>query len=252
MPLSPPTIGYPNLYYTLIQLYLQILNFFNLQSEEFNINSGILQRHLGVFDCAEVSKTAFVKHNKSRKDKSANYEISKKRKYQKDIGRIENMTYDKEKDVYICKNEKELPLSYVRHSKSKTGYVSEKHIYQSTDCKGCPYKSDCIKGNNCKTPMEERNKALSVAKTFLKYRQEDLERILTEEGILLRINRSIQAEGSFGNLKQNMQFRRYLSRGSVNVLGESVLLAMAKNLNKLHHKIQKGKTGTHLCSLKIA
>lgn len=100
--------------------------------------------------------------------------------------------------------------------------------------------------------MEERNKALSAAKTFLKYRQEDLERILTEEGIPLRISRSIQAEGSFGDLKQNMQFRRYLSRGSVNVLGESVLLTMAKNFNKLHHKIQKGKTETHLCALKNA
>lgn len=107
-----------------------------------------------------------------------------------------------------------------------------------------------IKGNNCKTPMEERNKVLSVARTFLKYRQEDLERILTEEGILLRINRSIQAEGSFVDLKQNMRFRRYLSRGNVNVLSESVLLAMAKNLNKLHQKIQKGKTGTYLFALK--
>lgn len=57
--------------------------------------------------------------------------------------------------------------------------------------------------------MEERNKTLSAAKTFLKYRQEDLERILTEEGIPLRINRNIQAEGSFGDLKQNMQFRRF-------------------------------------------
>ncbi len=70
---------------------------------------------------------------------------------------------------------------------------------------------------------------LSVAKTFLKYREEDLERILSDEGILLRINRSIQAEGSFGELKQDMQFRRYLSRGTANVLAESVLLAMAKN-----------------------
>lgn len=52
---------------------------------------------------------------------------------------------------------------------------------------------------------------------FLKYREEDLERILSDEGILLRINRSIQAEGSFGELKQDMQFRRYLSRGTANV-----------------------------------
>ena len=93
---------------------------------------------------------------------------------------------------------------------------------------------------------------LSVARKFLKYRKEDLERILSDEGILLRINRSIQAEGSFGELKQDMQFRRFLSRGTANVLAESILLAMARNLNKLHNKIQKGKTGNHLFALKSA
>ena len=184
--------------------------------------------------------------------KPSNYEISKKRKYKNDIGRIENMRYDEKSDSYICKNGKQLPFTHLRRSKSKTGYISEKTIYQCKECKDCPYKKECIKGNNCKTPIEERNKVLSVAKTFLKYREEDLERILSDEGILLRINRSIQAEGSFGELKQDMQFRRYLSRGTANVLAESVLLAMAKNVNKLHNKIQKGKTGKHLFSLKSA
>lgn len=148
--------------------------------------------------------------------------------------------------------EKHLLSTYVRRSKSKTGYISEKTIYQCSECKDCPYKRDCIKGNNCKTPMEERHKVLSVAKTFLKYRKEDLERILSDEGIHLRTNRSIQVEGSFGELKQDMQFRRYLSRGTSNVLAESILLAMAKNVNKLHNKIQKGKTGKHLFPLKTA
>ena len=120
------------------------------------------------------------------------------------------------------------------------------------DCNGCPYKSECIKGNNCKTPIEERTKTLQVAKTFLEQRKEDLERILSDEGILLRLNRRIQAEGSFGELKQDMQFRRYLSRGTSNVLAESVLLAMAKNVNKLHNKIQNEKTGRHLFPLKSA
>ena len=184
--------------------------------------------------------------------KPSNYEISKKRTYKNDIGRIENMDYDEKSDSYICKNGKQLSFTHVRRSKSKTGYVSEKNIYQCEECKDCPYKKECIKGNNCKTPIEERNKVLSVAKTFLKYREEDLEGILSDEGILLRINRSIQAEGSFGEMKQDMQFRRYLSRGTSNVLAESVLLAMAKNVNKLHNKIQKGKTGTHLFPLKIA
>lgn len=162
------------------------------------------------------------------------------------------MDYDEAGDTYTCRNGKQLSFAYVRRSKSKTGYVSEKSIYQCSGCKGCPYKKDCVKGNHCKTPMEERNKALSVAKTFLNYRKEDLKRILTGEGILPRTNRSIQAEGSFVELKQDMQFRRYLSRGMPNVLAESVMLAMARNINKLHNKIQKGKTGRHLFPLKSA
>ena len=184
--------------------------------------------------------------------KPANYEISKTRRYKNDIGKIENMEYDAESDVYICRNAKRLMVDHVRHSKSKTGYVSEKTIYKCEDCSGCPYKAECIKGNNCKTPLEERTKTLHVSKTFLKYRQEGLERILTDEGIVLRMNRSIQAEGSFGDLKQDMQFRRYVSKGTSNVLAESILLAMARNINKLHNKIQKGRTGTHLFPEKSA
>lgn len=184
--------------------------------------------------------------------KPANYEISKTRRYRNDIGRIENMEYDAESDAYICRNAKRLTPDHVRHSKSKTGYVSEKTIYKCEDCSGCPYKAECIKGNNCKTPLEERTKTLQAAKTFLKYRQEDLERILSDEGIVFRMNRSIQAEGSFGDLKQDMQFRRYVSRGTSNVLAESMLLAMARNINKLHNKIQKGRTGTHLFPVQSA
>lgn len=184
--------------------------------------------------------------------KPSNYEISKTRKYKNDIGKIENMEYDSATDTYICRNGKKLERERVCHVKSKTGYVSEKTIYKCEDCNGCPYKSECIKGNNCKTPMEERTKTLQVAKTFLEQRKEDLERILSENGILFRTNRSIQAEGSFGDLKQDMQFRRYLSKGTSNVLAESTLLAMAKNINKLHNKIQNERTGTHLFPIKSA
>jgi len=184
--------------------------------------------------------------------KPANYEISKTRKYRSNIGIIENMTYDEANDTYICRNGKELKLEYIRHSKSKTGYVSEKSIYKCKECSGCTYKSECIKGNNCRTPLEQRNKVLQVAKKFMRQRQENLERIMSEEGILLRVNRSIQAEGSFADLKQDMQFRRYLSKGTGNVIAESILLAMARNINKLHNKIQNGKTRTHLFMQKSA
>lgn len=182
--------------------------------------------------------------------KPANYEISKTRKYQNDIGRIENMDYNADTDTYTCKDGRELTVTGIQTKKTKSGYVRENTVYGCQDCSGCPHKQDCIKGNNCKTPMEERNKTLHVSKLFNQYREEDLERIISDEGCELRMNRSIQAEGSFGELKQDMGFRRFLCRGSQNVLAESTLLAIAHNMNKLHNKIQSGRTGTHLFKLK--
>ena len=184
--------------------------------------------------------------------KPQNYEISKTRKYKKDISRRENMEYHADRDSYICRNGRELTVTNERRSKTASGYVSVKTYYRSPDCTGCPYKTECIKGNNCKTPIEKRNKVLMVSKTMSQKRAEDLERITSEYGTMLRMNRSIQAEGSFADVKEDMNFRRYLYRGKANALAESILLAMGRNINKLHCKIQTGRTGSHLFSLKTA
>lgn len=182
--------------------------------------------------------------------KPANYEISKSRKYQNDISRVENMDYDEEKDVYTCSMGRELTAQYDRTEKTATGYQRTTTVYECRGCDGCSRKKECIKGNNCKTPMEERNKVLHVSKTMKKKRSEDLKRITSEYGIQLRMNRSIQAEGSFAVVKQDMEFRRYLYRGIENVTAQSVILAIAHNVNKLHNKIQSGRTGQHLFELK--
>lgn len=182
--------------------------------------------------------------------KPSNYEMSKTRKYRNDIGRIENMEYNEKDDYYVCRNNKKLTVSNVIRRKSKTGYQSEKTIYTCEDCSDCPLKSGCIRGNNCKDPLEDRVKNIETSKLFIRQRKDDLERILSKEGCELRINRSIQAEGSFGVLKQDMGFRRFMCRGKQNVLAESILLALAHNMNKLHSKIQSDRTGTHLFQLK--
>ena len=184
--------------------------------------------------------------------KPQNYEISKTRKYKKDISRRENMEYHADRDSYICRNGRGLTVTNERRSKTASGYVSVKTYYRSPDCTGCPYKTECIKGNNCKTPMEKRNKVLMVSKTMSQKRAEDLERITSEYGTMLRMNRSIQAEGSFADVKEDMNFRRYLHRGKANALAESILLAMGRNINKLHCKIQTGRTGSYLFPLKRA
>ena len=60
------------------------------------------------------------------------------------------------------------------------------------------------------------------------------------------MNRSIQVEGSFAEIKENMEFLQFSYRGAQNVLTQSILIAMSFNMNKLHRKIQGNRTGTHL------
>ncbi|WP_270563467.1 IS1182 family transposase [Clostridium beijerinckii] len=194
---------------------------------------------------------SFIEENKQRSFiKPANYEISKTRKFKNDIGKLENMNYNEAQDLYTCRNGKQLKKEGIKITKSKTGYESEKTIYICEDCSHCSHKSKCIKGNNSKTPLEQRTKRLKTSKKFNRQRKEDFERIISDEGCLLRVNRSIQAEGSFAQIKQDMNFRRFMCRGQKNVLAESILLAMAHNINKLHSKIQADRTGKHLFELK--
>ena len=160
------------------------------------------------------------------------------------------MIYDAENDFYICKNEKKLTVQCEKKRKTASGYLRTATVYRCSECGDCPYKTACIKGNNCKTPMTERTKTLYVSKTMNQKRLEDLARITSPYGIRLRVNRSIQAEGSFASVKQDMEFRRYMYFGKANVTAQSVILAIAHNVNKLHHKIQSGRTGQHLFELK--
>lgn len=198
---------------------------------------------------SEESYLFIEKNGQTAYIKPQNYEISKTRKYRQDISRRENMQYDAENDQYICSAGNHLPAIGERKSKSKSGYVSAVTIYECSDCSGCSNKSKCIHGNNCKTPMEQRNKRLIVSKVMKQKREEDLERITSEYGTQLRMNRSIQAEGSFAVTKEDLGFRQYLYRGKKNVLAQSILVALAYNINKLHFKIQGNRTGTFLTEM---
>ena len=94
--------------------------------------------------------------------------------------------------------------------------------------------------------MDERNKTMFVAKKKEEYRRQDLERIQSDYGAQLRINRSIQVEGSFAVEKEDMNFRKYSYRGKEAVLAQTILVAIAYNFSKLYHKIQNNRTGTYL------
>lgn len=187
--------------------------------------------------CEENGQLAFIK--------PANHNQAKTKKYKSDIGKRKNMPYDAKGDAYICHAGHKIRAPYEKRIKSKAGYPIVTTVYSCDHCAGCPHKAKCIKGTS-KIPLEERKKNLYVSKNFQRQRQEMEARINTEEGILLRVNRSIQVEGAFGVLKQDMGFRHFLLRGQVKVQIELFLLAIAFNINKLHNKIQPKCCGAYL------
>lgn len=65
------------------------------------------------------------------------------------------------------------------------------------------------------------------------------------------MNRSIQTEGCFADIKGDSGFTRFLCRGTDNVQAEYILFAMAHNLGCLHSRIQNDKLDIHLYDLKV-
>lgn len=182
--------------------------------------------------------------------KPTNYEQLGTKKFAREIGRKENMQYDKEKDCYTCHNGKEIKKIGSRKVKTASGYIREETHYACSECKGCPYKEKCMAGKNWKKPLEERYKSLTVSRLFEELREEEYRLIDSEEGKKLRMNRSIQAEGGFADIKGDSGFTRFLCRGNANVFAEYILYAMAHNLGWLHSRIQNEKLNLHLYELK--
>ena len=176
--------------------------------------------------------------------KPQTYEQWKRKSFQKDISKRENMEYDEGSDTYTCHGGKKLRPVYMKKQKSKSGYQSEVTVYECEDCAGCPYKDRCTKALG--------NKKLYVSKNFLDKRMRSYENILSETGIRYRMNRSIQVEGAFGVLKNDYGFQRFLLRGKTRVKLEILLLCMGYNINKLHAKIQGERTQSHLFPVKAA
>lgn len=113
------------------------------------------------------------------------------------------MEYDAESDCYTCAEGRKLPLvreSLNKYSKRKS-YISH---YRCEDCTGCPRRSEC-----CSSKDVEKPKMLQIKKQMKEKRAASLANITSDEGILLRMCRSIQVEGAFGLMKNDFGFRRF-------------------------------------------
>jgi len=96
------------------------------------------------------------------------------------------------------------------HLRENMPYDAEKDEYT------CP---------NGKKSRAKGNRKMQRSKEFLRQREQSLQNITSKKGTLLRMNRSIQAEGAFGIIKQDYGFRQFLLRGNKKVRTEMLLLA---------------------------
>ena len=174
--------------------------------------------------------------------KPQNYEISKKRSYKANPYTVENMEYNATKDEYICPNGRKLKFRKESTKTTENGYTVSTKYYSNDKCGRCPHRDKCHKSKNS-------YRTVKVNQVILKHRPKALEALTSEEGTLLRMNRSIQVEGVFGVLKEDYGFRRFLTRGKKNIETQFFLLAFALNIEKLCNRTKKGRIGLDLFAL---
>ena len=188
---------------------------------------------------SEENYVYLVKNKQNSYIKPQNYEQIKKSKKKKHPYAKFNFEYNEEKDTFTCPGGETLTLRGEKKSKSATGYESKKGVYYTEKCTECPHRNQCTKSKDGIRKLEH-------SKLFHKYRQQSLNNITSEKGIVLRTNRSIQVEGAFGVLKEDYGFRRFLTRGKKNVKTEMLFHCFAYNFKKYYNKIVQKRTKTYL------
>jgi len=136
----------------------------------------------------------------------------------------DQLYYNLQQDCYYC------PIGQRMHhigsykKKTKTGFEQTIHRYQAQNCQGCPLRCLCHKAKYHR--IIERNYNLIRLKAKAK------EKLISQQGIAHRKQRCWDIEAIFGNIKHNMNFKRFILRGVDKVETEIGLIAMAHNLKK--------------------
>ena len=150
-------------------------------------------------------------------------------KYRNDPFRAVNFKTDEAGNL-VCPNGKCFKLAYRKAVKGNL-YGRQEEIYECEDCSGCPYAGQCKK--------TEGNRTICLNQELTAMHQEVLDNLESTHGALLRMNRSIQAEGTFGIMKQDRCYKRIVRRGLDFVKLELYLVSIGHNLYKYYNKTHR-------------
>lgn len=155
---------------------------------------------------------------------------TKNEQYRMDPYRAVNFERDNEGNI-ICPNGCKFVFKHTRPVKGNQ-YGRTEEIYECENCEGCPHKEKCC-------PRAKGNRTIRMNEELTAIHQEVLNNLQSIHGALLCMNRSIEAEGTFGSMKWNRSYKRAFRRGLKNVNLEFYLLACGFNLYKYHNKRSK-------------
>ena len=151
---------------------------------------------------------------------------SKDEKYRDDPYRAVNFPID-ESGSPVCPNGKKFNYIYSRPVRGNK-YGRTEEFFQCEDCSGCAHKEKCCK---CKG-----NRIIRLNVELTRFHSEVLGNLNSIHGALLRMNRSIQAEGTFGTIKWNRSYIRARRRGLNSLFLEFGIISCGFNLHKFHLK----------------
>ena len=174
--------------------------------------------------CAEHGMEKYMKFTLYEKE-------SKDGKYRLDPFRAVNFRTNEAGDL-LCPNGRKMLFAYRKDVKGNR-YGRQEEVYQCEDCSGCPYADQCKKG--------DRDRTIRLNQELTAIHREVLDNLNSTHGALLRMNRSIQAEGTFGIVKQDRQYRRIVRRSLDLVRMELFLVSIGHNLYKYHNKQLKSR-----------
>lgn len=110
--------------------------------------------------------------------------------------------------------------------RNKYGREEEKYVCE--DCSNCPFKNQCHKS--------KENRVITVNEELTSYHKEVIDNLECIHGALLRMNRSIQSEGTFGIIKEDRKYKRIVRKGLKAINLEIFMISCGYNLMKYHNK----------------
>lgn len=161
---------------------------------------------------------AYVKYNYFHKEH--------KPRYKPNPFHHESWHYNEEKDFYVCPMGQHLEFVGLRHDKTASGYITESSRYRAANCVGCPLRGECYKAKSNYRTIEVNHK-------LNKYKSDACKRLTSEEGIKHRGRRCIEPEAVFGQMKNNMQYKRFRHFGIDKVTMDFAFFAIAFNIKKM-------------------